>query len=680
MYAHLLNDAFILLGCLLVATLIAFIPAFLEYRRGLSERPQDDNLGKNLQHPNVDDEPKRSLEEPLATTDQLDSESMMHTSMLEGGLGVPAGPQSIELAQYITALLKHERKKCDEKIKLIESKLDDSRTELRRANEELAWLTRELQIARDSAVHAARTKCEFLSNMSHEIRTPLNGLIATSELLLSTELNEEQRDYLQISQQSATTLLETVNDLLDFTRIENDNLTLDVMDFDILTLVEGAAQLVSQNALTKHLSLMTYVANEVPLTLYGDPTRVRQILINLLSNAIKFTEHGEVVCRVSLESITSARATVKFVVKDTGSGISKSVAAELFEPFVQLDGSSTRANCGTGLGLSIAKKLVELMGGELGVDSEEGTGATFWFTLPFEYRADSRTPAKRSNMTVVRMLVIDGLAGSQQVVVDYAKSWGMTCATADKGAQGIECLSDSHLRGKPFDIVVVDHDVSDIDAFKLGRHIQNLSEFKHTGLILLCASQDQDILASALSSGYAACLTKPIKQSQLFDCITHVLDSRSQPTVLEQPLQTGAPAESAGAETKSEGPIVLVVEDNSINQRIARLQLQELGCRVHVVNNGREAMYATMRTCYDIVLMDCAMPLMDGYEATRKIRKQDALSGRHTIIVALTAHAMQGDREKCLSSGMDDYLSKPVSADQLREVLQRWVPNRVTKL
>jgi signal transduction histidine kinase len=592
-----------------------------------------------------------------------------------------------ELLTRVKALLKtiRERVKMDEKIQSLNRTLEQRVSELDTANEELRWLTRELQTARDSAIGAARTKAQFLSNMSHELRTPLNGLIATTELLLQTQLSDEQREFACITRESAFALLETVSDLLDFSRMESGKLSLELIDFDIVALVEGCAELMSMRARQKNLSLMTYVANDVPKTLVGDPARLRQVLINLISNAIKFTDHGEVVCRVTLDGLSPSRASVRCSVYDTGIGMSKSAQRALFEPFVQVDGSNTRRHGGAGLGLSIARRLVELMGGNMGVDSAEGQGSTFWFVVPLEHRdtGDSEETKKALNLRNLRVLMVDGMQETQKVIQEYAHSWQMTCATTNSAGEAIALAGRWNARRKPFDLMVVDFSVSDMHAFTLARYVQNSSELSQIKLILLTSDEEEGRGERALRCGYSAYLRKPIKQSQLLDCMLSVLAS-------DPPQKRGAASltvdiesslsENAMPDTtlrlpgwRRRTPVILLVEDNPLNQRVTRIQLEELGYRVHLVTSGKEALDATVRFPYDLILMDCAMPGVDGYETTERIRKQEALMGRHTPIIALTAHSLPGDREKCLESGMDDYLGKPVSKEELQAAIKRWL-------
>lgn len=553
--------------------------------------------------------------------------------------------------------------------------------ELANAQEELHWLAGELQLARGQASAGAEAKAHFLSNMSHEIRTPLNGLIVTSELLLNSGLTDSQTELVQICRESASALLDTVNDLLDFSRMEDQQMNLDLVEFDVLGLVEGAAHLLANQAQKKNISLMTFVSPDVPRRLYGDPSRLRQILINLIGNGIKFTEQGEVVCRVSVESMTPARATLRFVVADTGIGLPEGLAQALFEPFEQLEHGASRRYDGAGLGLSIAKRLIELMGGKIGVASTQGRGATFWFNLPFEYQQTEPLAHFSDSLKNMRVLVVDARRGSQSVTLDYARSWGLVCQAAEGGVAGLHMMRKAFEEKQPFDVVIVDFDVQDVHPFAIARFVRT-SEFNQCRLVLLTSVNEEGRGARALKCGFHAYLEKPVRQSDLFDCLANLTlcaqvyqgPARHDQIAVGGHIRLTTEQMERARKAKEDGrKLILVVEDNIINQRVARFQLEEFGYHVDVVNNGSEALESLERLEYDIVLMDCAMPVMDGYEATRRIRKMDALSGRHTKIVALTAHSLPGDREKCLSCGMDDYLSKPVSASHLRQTLERWL-------
>lgn len=563
----------------------------------------------------------------------------------------------------------------------LENGLFERTEQLASTSEELRWLTRELQISREHAMSATEAKAQFLANMSHEIRTPLNGLIVTSELLLDSGLNDQQTEFVEICRESAFALLDTINDVLDFARMDDQKMNLELMEFDTLSLVEGAAQLLSGRAQAKHISLMTYVAPEVPTQLFGDPARLRQVLINLIGNGLKFTEKGEVVCRVSLETMSPVRAVLRFVIADTGIGLPEELATNLFEPFTQRDSGITRRYAGTGLGLSIASRLVELMGGKIGVASTEGRGATFWFTVPFEYRRSEPMAHFADSLKNLRVLVVDGRQGSQSIILDYARSWGLRCSAVEGGNDGIAALRSAMEEREAFDLVIVDFDIRDVHPFALARYVRT-SEMHDCRLVLLTATDEEGRGARALKCGFHAYLTKPVRQSDLFDCLANLTlcaQTYKGPARYDEigvggrVRVTNDQVQGARASAAEGKKLILVVEDNAINQRVARLQLEDFGYHVDVANNGAEALEALERVQYDIVLMDCAMPIMDGYEASRRIRKMDAMSGNRTKIIALTANSLAGDREKCLACGMDDYLSKPVSAVQLKETLDRWL-------
>lgn len=563
--------------------------------------------------------------------------------------------------------------------------LDHRLQQLNAVNNEMRWLAYELKQAREQATNATRAKSEFLANMSHEIRTPLNGLIASAELLKMTKLDEQQRDFVQMAQDSGAALLEIVNDIFDFSKLEAGNLDFEVIDFDVVSLVEGSAALVSQRAHEKKLSLMTFVSPDIPRRLLGDPARVKQVLVHLIGNAIKFTDEGEVVVRAQVHKLDDERAVVRFVIQDTGIGMSRESALKLFEPFRQGDPTTTRKYGGNGLGLSIAKRLVELMDGEIGVDTAEGQGSSFWFTIPLSRVPTSKpaatpslAPVSRIDFQNLRMLMVSGESGSKEVIEDYAESWHIQCETVDGGNAALRLMSERFAAHHPFDIVMFDNEMPDIDPLDFAHEVKESPELFNTVLILLAAFDQPGRGPVALESGYAAYLTKPFKQSNFFDCIQNVMEVAQQDALNRAPDVVRKLGSVTPLRMRNDSrPLVLIAEDNLVNQKVARIQLENLGCEVHIVGNGEAAVDAMQKLTYSLVFMDCQMPLVDGYEATQMIRKHEALTGRRTPIVAMTAHALQGDREKCLEVGMDDYISKPVKPETLREALHRWVPETV---
>ena len=549
-------------------------------------------------------------------------------------------------------------------VRRVVTQLEQNRHAAITAEADKSVLLSDLSVRNQDLQELTMLKSEFLATMSHEIRTPLSGVIGMTGLLMDTELTPEQREYVETIRASGDALLEIINDILDFSRIEAGRVKLETIDFSPRYVVEESVELFAEAAANKGIELVLDVGPDVPELVMGDPGRLRQVLINLIGNAVKFTDAGEVVVRANRLEAKGPGVAVRFEVADTGVGLTREDAARVFAVYSQLDSSTTRRHGGTGLGLAIARMLIQLMGGEIGVESEKGKGSQFWFSALFREAAQKVHPARTgAPLTGMTVAIIDDNRTNRTILERYVTSWGMHGRSFDSGHEALREIRRASRGEAPFEVAIVDLMMPEMDGAAVAAAMRSDEAIGNIAVILLTSAgkSEEDI------PGVDAEMVKPVRPSQLFDVL--------QTLLAERPGRGRAEPTTHAAALRGNGARVLVVDDNAANQKVALRMVERLGYRADVASTGAEAVTMVGRGHYDALLIDCHMPEMDGYEATRQIRHNER-GGRHVPIIAMTADAVSGERERCLAAGMDDYITKPIKLHVVAAVLERWLATK----